>query len=130
MTTRLVTNAVRILATVMLLVWAAFWLWFCGAVLVSEWDGTVPWEPVLKIVLPIVVLTGFGLAAPRIGGMLFIPASIFTAWYFDNGWTLLLAALPMFVIGAALVLTGPWVRSLVRRSEQQRPAQAGREMGD
>ena len=107
---------VRLAATALLVVWAGFWLWFSGMVLTSEWDGTVPWEPLLKVVLPIAAVTGLGLAAPRVGGLLLIAAALFAGAFFDNTSARLLMALPMLVIGASLVTTGPWVRRLRARS--------------
>lgn len=117
--TRLGIRVVRTLATVLLLGWAAFWLWFCGAVLVSEWDGTIPWEPVLKIVLPIIVLTGLGLVVPRIGGLLLIAASVWAWLFFDSMSSGLWLALPMLMVGVMLAVTGPWVRRLRRPADAQ-----------
>ncbi|MBZ0171970.1 MAG: hypothetical protein K8E66_06285 [Phycisphaerales bacterium] len=101
-----------------MLIWAAFWLWFCGASVASDWNGTIPWQPIFMIVLPIIAFAVLGLAAPRVVGLLLIPASVFAAWYFDHIGAQLILALPMLVTGVALAITGPWARRWARFSKK------------
>lgn len=114
---------VRIIATVLLVLWGGFWLWFSGMSLFSEWDPATAWEPLVKIVLPILTLTALGVWTPRLGGLLLIPASAFAAWSFGGGDTLSMFALPMLISGVALAVTGPWVRRW-RRPDGDSPESA------
>jgi hypothetical protein len=97
---------IRIVATALLLLWGGFWLWFAGASILSEFDPATLATPLLRFVLPLILLVALGIAAPRPGGILLIAASVYAAVYYDNTSARLLLALPAFLAGAALAIAG------------------------
>jgi hypothetical protein len=104
----------RLAATLLLLLWGGFWLWFAGASIISEFDPETVGIPLLRFVLPVVALLALGVFTPRPGGVLLIAGSVYAGMYYDNASARLLLALPMLLCGLGLAVAGPWVRRFGR----------------
>ena len=88
------------LARALLLLWAAFWVWFNVASAIGENEGT--WGHLLFAGIA-VCLAGIGCFLPRIGGVLMLAAAVAAAFAFHNPAALGLLAAPAAVIGVLLL---------------------------
>ncbi len=86
-------------------VWAAFWIWFAGAVGISEaLQGTpvsLAWAA--TFILPLLVLAALPWRWPCAAGILLVIAGLGAGWYLPHPFTRLAMALPAALLGVALV---------------------------
>lgn len=109
-------HTARVFATGAMTVAGGFWLWFAAAVLTSEASAGAAWTPLLMFVVPVALLTALTWLAPRVAGLLLVPAALFAGMFFDHTTPRLLLALPLLLTGAALVWSGPWVAGWMGRA--------------
>lgn len=84
--------------------WAAFWLWFIVASLVSE----PSWEGVRHGSVIALAIVGAATAAciyPPVGGTLLIVGGVFAAWFFNTDGARALLAAPAVVLGVGFILS-------------------------
>ena len=95
----------------LLLVWAAFWIWF---VVAGHWSeiGT-GWPYILGGLATIALVTFTALRWPVVGGALLVLAGIGAAVFFDHTFARLALALPMVALGMGISMcpTGPGSRT-------------------
>jgi hypothetical protein len=93
--------AARVTARVILVVWAAFWLFFACAE--AAGDGGGAWIHAVRFCAPIVALVSGAFLAPLWGGLGLIIVGAWAATYFHNVFTILTLAMPAVLAGALLV---------------------------
>jgi hypothetical protein len=91
-----------LVARVLVLAWAGFWLWFNIASALGERDGFTQHMVMAAVTL---ILAGTCWFWPRVGGVLMVAAGIFAAWAFHNSVAFTLLSLPAATIGVILILT-------------------------
>jgi hypothetical protein len=95
-------RATRWIARFLLLLWAAFWLWFNIASAIGESDGGWWHIALAAITAALAVVSWFW---PRIGGCLMILTGVLAAWSFHNPAAIILLAVPAFIIGVLLLFS-------------------------
>lgn len=88
--------------------WAAFWLWFISAVIISEWSAGA-WTHGPAIAAPILAATILAWLRPRLGGAALVLAGGVAMWFFPHPGAQSLLAAPPIVLGL-LILDFGWRR--------------------
>lgn len=88
----------------LVVLWAAFWLWFIAAALISEpsWEGLRHGG---VIAFAILAAAAAACIHPPVGGVLLIAGGVFAAWFFNNDGARALLAAPAVVLGIGFALS-------------------------
>lgn len=83
--------------------------------------GILSYATWLSVTMPFVVATGLAWAAPRLGGLLMLLASIAFLSTTGFGVLALFSTTPAVISGLVLTWTGPWVAGVKRRPSSGEP---------